>query len=348
MKRLWIPLLAVVAMGYASVRTYEWRWRRESDPPPAAPPVAPYKSTIAAVGLVEPSSENIAISTPVAGLVTQVCVKAGDRVLKGARLFTLDNRDLQAELLLRRTSVELSRKKLMRLDQSPRPEEVPLLEARVREAEAARTDVQNQLRLIESVSDKRAIREEDVLKRREAVNVAEAKLDEAKASLALLQAGTWSPDREITQAEFDNAEAQVRRVEADLERLTMRAPITGTILQLNVRAGEFAAVGQLQRPLLIMGDVIHLNIRTDVDENEAWRVKAGSPAEAAERGNSSRKAKVEFVRFEPYIVPKKSLTGDSTERVDTRVLQAIYRFKDPNVPFYVGQQMDVFIQGTSK
>jgi len=29
--------------------------------------------------------------------------------------------------------------------------------------------------------------------------------------------------------------------------------------------------------------------------------------------------------------------------VDTRVLQVIYRFKDPGVPFRVGQQMDGFI-----
>jgi hypothetical protein len=57
-----------------------------------------------------------------------------------------------------------------------------------------------------------------------------------------------------------------------------------------------------------------------------------------------------FVRFEPSVVPKVALTGDSTERTDTRVLQAIYGI-DPtadktNAEFprvFVGQQMDVFI-----
>jgi hypothetical protein len=44
------------------------------------------------------------------------------------------------------------------------------------------------------------------------------------------------------------------------------------------------------------------------------------------------------------VIPKKSLTGDSTERVDTRVLQVIYRVEDDALPLYVGQQMDVFIQ----
>jgi len=95
--------------------------------------------------------------------------------------------------------------------------------------------------------------------------------------------------------------------------------------------------------LIVMGDTSRLNVRVDVDENEGWKVRADAPAEAAERGNSTTKVPLEFVRFEPFVVPKKSLTGDSTERVDTRVLQVIYRFKDARVPFRVGQQMDVFI-----
>jgi hypothetical protein len=52
------------------------------------------------------------------------------------------------------------------------------------------------------------------------------------------------------------------------------------------------------------------------------------------------------VRFEPLVVPKRSLTGDATERVDTRVLRVIYEVVGtPSVPLFVGQQMDVFIEG---
>jgi HlyD family secretion protein len=151
-----------------------------------------------------------------------------------------------------------------------------------------------------------------------------------------------------TGSEVAHAEAQVHRVEADLGRLTMYAPIDGEILQLNVRAGEYAQVGQLPKPLLVMGEVRQLHVRADIDENDAWRVQSRGKAEAAERGNGSRRAALEFVRFEPYVIPKKSLTGDSTERVDTRVLQAIYRFTDGSVPFYVGQQMDIFIEASTQ
>ena len=344
MKRWTIPVIALLSLAFTSVKAYEWRWRNESSPPPADPAKTFFRNTVAAVGLVEPSSENISISTAVPGLVTAVHVKAGDHVRRGSPLFSLDDRDVRAELALRKSNLEVVRMRLARLEQAPRPEEVPQAEAKVDEAEAALADAQNQQRLIDSVSDKRAIREEDVLRRRDATKVAAARLEEAKAALALLKAGTWTQDIEVAHAEVANAEAQVRRVEADLDRLTMGAPIDGNILQLNVRVGEYAQAGQLPTPLLVMGEVGELHVRADIDENDAWRVEPGCPGEAAERGNSNRRASLEFVRFEPYVVPKKSLTGDGTERVDTRVLQAIFRFTDKDVPFYVGQQMDVFIE----
>ena len=43
-------------------------------------------------------------------------------------------------------------------------------------------------------------------------------------------------------------------------------------------------------------------------------------------------------------MPKRSLTGDATERVDTRVLQVLYAFDRGDLPLYVGQQMDVFVE----
>ena len=49
------------------------------------------------------------------------------------------------------------------------------------------------------------------------------------------------------------------------------------------------------------------------------------------------------MRVEPYVVAKRWLTGDNTERVDTRVLQVIYELDACDAAAYVGQQVDVFI-----
>ncbi len=343
MKKYGLPLLALIALIFGTIEVWKWRSVKSATTPPSSPPTTEFQHTVGAVGLVEASSENIAISTAVPGLVMQVHVKAGDQVKAGQNLFSLDDRDLRAELEVRRTEIEVASRKLAKLAQSPRAEEIPPAEARVREAEAAMADAAVQQKLIESVTDRRAIRVEDLQRRRLAAKAAEAKLDEAKAALSLLKSGSWGPELDIARAEVELAKANVKRLETDIDRLTVRAPITGEILQLNVRAGEYAQSGPLAKPLIVMGETSRLNVRTDVDENEAWRVSGNAAAQATERGNSGLKVQLEFVRFEPYVVPKKSLTGDSTERVDTRVLQVIYRFKDRNIPFRVGQQMDVFI-----
>ena len=71
---------------------------------------------------------------------------------------------------------------------------------------------------------------------------------------------------------------------------------------------------------------------------------SGLDATFSLKSDSSKKFKVQFVRIEPYVIPKVSLTGASTERVDTRVLQVIYKLDRPkDQPLYVGQQVDVFI-----
>src|ERR1051326_6094039 len=107
MKRWTIPLIALLFLAFTSAKAYEWRWRKVSTAPPADPARASFRNTVAAVGLVEPSSENISISTAVPGLVTVVHVKAGDHVTRGGPLFSLDGRDLRAELALRRSNLEV-------------------------------------------------------------------------------------------------------------------------------------------------------------------------------------------------------------------------------------------------
>src|SRR5262249_23261182 len=190
-----------------------------------------------------------------AGLVT-----AGAGVPAGQRLFSLDDGDLRAELGVRRGALEVARQRLARLQAQPRTEDVPPLEARLRETEAALGDTLMQLRLIESVTDRRAIREEDLNRRRFAVEAARAPRDEAQTALALLQAGAWQPDVETARAEVKAAEAQVRRIETDVARLTMRAPVAGAVLQSNVRPGEYAQSGPLATPLMLLGRVDPLHV----------------------------------------------------------------------------------------
>lgn len=343
MTKYGLPTLAALVLAFAAFSIWKSHPVRANVQPPSAPPTAAFEDKVGAVGLVEASSENIAVSLPVSGLVTAVYVHAGDRVTRGQKLFSLDDRDLRAELALRNTALQVAEAKLNKLLHLPRPEDIPPAEAKVRESEELLNDANVQLRIIESVKDKRAIRDEDLQRRRLAARAAEARLTEARANLALLKAGSWEPDIRVAKAEVEQAASQVKRVEADLDRLVVTAPISGEVLQCKVRAGEYAQAGPLTQPLMLLGATDQLNVRADVDEQEAWRVKKGAPAVASVRGETGRKFNLRFVRFEPYVIPKKNLTGDSSERVDTRVLEVVYAL-DRGARVFAGQQMDVFIE----
>jgi multidrug resistance efflux pump len=347
MKRYLLPLSAAISLAYAVNYTLTRRPVRNHTSPPAPPPETTSDATVAAEGLVEPVSENVALSCAVSGLVTKLYVKTGDRVLAGDPLFSMDDRELIGDLGVKRAALEAARSRLAKLEQAPRSEEVPPAEAKVAEATALLADAEVQVRLIESVTDRRAVREEDVQRRRLNFEAARARLAQAEKELALIKAGTWSADLAIARTEVDQAAAAVRQDELNIDRLTMRAPVDGIILQNKVRLGQYAQAGVLAEPLMVFGAGKGLHVRADIDENDAWRVRPGSPAVARLRGNSRISFPLEFVRFEPYVIPKKSLTGDVTERVDTRVLQAIYQFKDPKASVFDGQQLDVFIQASA-
>ncbi len=339
-----VPLLAIAGVVLAVVTVVKGSRPPVPVPPLVEPPRAPFDSFVAGSGLLEASSQNIAIGTPVAGVAEHIAVRVGQDVKAGEELFRIDARELRAELVAREAGLKVAEAQLTKLRLGTRPEEMPQMRARVAEAQSLLDDAAAQLAMWQNVSDKRAVSEDELTRRRFGVASAQARLDEARAELALKEAGSWSADLAVGEAQVESARAQVEQARTHVERHTVRAPVDGRVLQINLRRGEFAPAGPLASPLMVVGTVDPLHVRVDVDENDAWRVKSGTEARAFVRGNKDIWSDLSFVRFEPYVIPKRSLTGESTERVDTRVLQVIYAMKSKDLPIFVGQQMDVYIK----
>ena len=342
-RRYVLPALAALGVVFAIFVVVKGNKPVPAAPPAAPPPEAPYREYVAGTGLVEASTQNIAVAANAPGVVTRVFAKVGDAVKAGTPLFTQDDRSLRATLAAQQAVLTQAQEKFSRLKAAPRPEEVPPAEALVKQEEANVADARTQYESAQSLGDSRAISREELTRRRFILQASESKLRNAQATLDLLKAGTWKADLDVAAADIALAEAQVKATQTAIDLLTVKAPMDGRVLQVNVRVGEYAQAGPLATPLMLFGDVDTLRVRVDVDENEAWRVRPGAEATAFVRGNRALRAPVHFEYIEPYVIPKKSLTGESTERVDTRVLQVIYSFDHAALPVYVGQQLDVFI-----
>lgn len=150
-------------------------------------------------------------------------------------------------------------------------------------------------------------------------------------------------DLAVANANVEAARAQLHELDAEVARRTIRAPVSGRVLKINVRPGEVAEAAAAAGPVLLMGGDDRLYIRVDVDEHDAWRVRSGVPGEAYVQGNHRLHVPLRFVRVEPFVQPKTSLTGAAAERTDTRVLQLIYSFDPRALPVYIGQQVDVVL-----
>ena len=273
--------------------------------PLVPPPQSPYARSIGARGLVESTNENVRIAPAASGLVGKVNVRVGDTVRAGDLLFTMDTRDALSNV-------------------KTQDAQLAVQNARLAEAENLLADRRDQLDRTTKLREKNVASEDESQRNRFAWQTAERQFERSRADLAL-------------------AEAQLNDAKVRLDLLLVRAPRDGSVLQVNIRNGEYAAANASE-PALLLGDTRTLQLRADVDESDAPRVQSGSRAIAFLKGSRTQPIPLEFVRIEPYILPKKSLSGESTERVDTRVLQVIFRFQSPGFPVYVGQQMDVFIE----
>ena len=337
-----LPLVAVVLFVFAVQQVLQSSKKVEPPTLLMQPPRAPFENRVAGSGIVEPKFENISVGSATPGIVTEVSVKVGQKVQRGDPLFKLDDRQLQAELKVRQSAVTAAEADLERLKNQPRKEAVPVYEAAVHEMEANLADMNDQLKRTHDLYAKRVAQEEQLIRMQQQQQQAESKLAKVKAEYELLMAGAWKQDLLVAETAVARARVQVEQTQTEIDRLTVKALADGEVLQVNVRPGEFVGAPPGQ-PLIVLGEVNQLHVRVDIDEHDIPRFVAGTAARASLKGRSQETFNLSFVRVEPYVVPKKSLTGQNTERVDTRVLQVIYAVDPTDKKLYVGQQVDVFI-----
>lgn len=306
-----LPIIAILALILAVF----FIWNSLPDRELVEPEETPLSATgelanrprVAGAGVVEPSSEIIDIGTALAGLVTDLRVAPGDFVEKGEPLFLVDSRAARARLQEANAAIAEAR-------------------AAIAEAQTARNTAQQQLDLYAAIEDPAAVSRSEVIRAEGEASAAASRFELARARLAA-------------------ALAMANSARTEIERLVIRAPMAGEVLAVNIRPGEFVStMGGNSEPFIRMGETRPLHIRIDIDEDEATRVAMGKPAVVSPRGAADQRFEASFVRSEPLVVPKRSLTNSAAERVDVRVLQIIYALpEEARSTFRVGQQVDAFI-----
>lgn len=285
-----LPVISCVALVFALYSVLS-REKAPAQEPYAPPPTTPFSQSVSGIGLVEPNTKSIAIGTELSGVVKEVFVTSGEIVEKGAPLFSLDQRRINAQ--------------------------IEKLRAQLKVAEVQLAESESQFEMVRTIQDSRAVARDEFNRRKYAHQRAQSQLKEARAGVK---------------------EALTTR-----ELSTVRAPVAGTVLEVNVRPGEFAPAGTLAQPLIRLGNLSPLHIRVDIDQEHIPALSTKATAKATSRGDSTRSYNLTFVRFEPSVGPKSNVQV-LERRIDTRVIEVIYALPSDASGLFVGQEMDVYIE----
>ena len=353
-------LFALVVSGLLAglVSAYVSNARPRPPPPVFSPAPDPFLNGVYANGIVESyqgHGNNTNIYPELAGTVTHIFVHEGQEVAEGTPLLQLDDSVERANSEQLRAQAEAARAMLAELRAQPRRETLAVSAAQVELAKANLASAQSELAKQQRSYglDPRSISKLSLDNAANASRSAQASLDVARRQYELTKAGAWSYDIANQEHQVEALTQAYLSAKAQLDKLTIRAPRRGVVLQVQTSVGAYASpqgvynpYTQAQDPIVVMGDMPGvLAVRCYIDEILIPRMPQPSRliAKMFVRGTNIS-IPLEFVRVQPYVTPKIELSNQRTEKVDLRVLPVIFRFRTPpGTAIYPGQLVDVYV-----
>ena len=167
----------------------------------------------------------------------------------------------------------------------------------------------------------------------------------AAASSAAPSSPSSRPTRRTTapgelEGQFAMARLELRGAEAALDNLNMRAPIAGTVLQVNVRAGELASPSAPQ-PLIVLGDLSKLRVRAEIDERDYGDIKVGQRVVVRSAAFRGRDVAGKVSSIAPIIEPGRIGARGQRNLTDVNVAEVVIDLAETG-PLAVGMKVDVY------
>ena len=210
------------------------------------------------------------------GVISNVLVKVNDKVFAGEPLIRLADSEAQARLATAEAQVGFRKR-------ARNEENAPARAAARRRAEDAVADADKAVAEAQAGLDKAAVErrggqgsDADLEAARTALSRAQDRLKQQKAELRRIEADANTPLPSFAEGQLGVARGEMASAAAAIDKLTIRAPIAGTVLQVNAKAGELASPSST-RPLVLLGDVSALRVRAELDERDFGEIKLGQP-----------------------------------------------------------------------
>lgn len=299
-----------------------------------------------APGRVEAVSREIRLSAPMVGRIAEVLVKPNDKVFAGELLVQLDDTELLARLAVAEAQVAM--RKRARDDRSASRRALNRRKAEDAVADAERGFADARAALDKATTDWRrgSGSQDDVTAAQATLAKATATLDKERADLRALKAESGTPLPNRNEGELNIGRAELAVAEQALENTRIRAPIDGTILQVQAKPGELATPSPDQ-PLLVMADLSKLRVRAEVDERDLAEIHLGQSVVVQAHAFRGRDFAGTVASIARLVGPAAISARNQRKLTDVDVVEVMIDLADPG-PLAVGMQTDVYFRPAKK
>ena len=313
------------------------------DPVIATTPEAPSQKWIAAApGRVEPRSGQIRIGTGIPGRVLEVAVATNDRVIEGEVLIRLEDKEARARLTSAEAEVAARKRERDAQPGTAGREDVRKAEDAVFAAERAVTNARFALDAVLAADRKSPGSPQALLQARKQVAEAKDKLRQEHVAFAAAHAKTKAPAPNRLEAGLIAARAELTTAEELLDKTRIRAPLTGSVLQVNAKPGELVAPSP-EQPLIVMGDLTVIRVRAEVDEQDVAKIKLGQKAFVRSNAYPNREFEGKVTELAPSLgLPRMGSRG-ARRATDVEVMEVMIDLEG-SVPLLPGMRADAFFR----
>ena len=316
----------------------------QTAPSPAPAPAAARAAWAAsATGRVEPKDGQILIGTQVPGRVADVAVKSGDRVVAGDLLVRLEEEDLMTRVTATTVDVQVRERerdeevaKGLALERRQAEDSVASAERGLFRARLAFDEVAFKLRTNSGSSIS------DVDKARFNISATKEQLTNSRSALARVIAKDGMPLATRFEASLAAARGELSLAEAAVERVRIRAPSDGTVLNVSAKFGELVAPSP-DAPLIVFGDLNALRVKAEVEERDAIKVKLGQRVIVKGDAFPDQQFEGAVTSISQMLAPPRIQTRGVRRPNDIEVLEVMVAL-DGTPPLMSGMRVDVFFK----
>lgn len=303
---------------------------------------APYVA--AAPGRVEAKGGAVNIGAPQVGRVAQVLVGVNDKVEEGELLVRLDDAEFRAKLAAAETAAGAAMRDRDAANLSSSRSDVRKAEDDVYDAERAVTGAR--IELDEMLRQRRAgentARDVDDARRR--LTDAKARLTKERAAVAKAQGKSNLAEPSRAESALSTARAEVAISDALLDKTRIRAPKSGTVLEFNAKVGEIVAPTP-ELPMVVLGDLTKLQIKTEVSESDISRIRIGQKAFVKSPAFPGREFEGTVSALAPTLAAPRLGARGPRRPTDVDVLEVTIDV-DGESPLLPGMRVDAFFRGS--